>query len=187
MTRKRILLDYSKREHKTHWVLVWWRKGTKIILLASSDEITLWLLLKTILFVFQNFLNVNCLLIFYSVYCSKCFVNEYNGDFYCTRSLVILLLPEMCFWPAKSRKKLEFFELHSRLGPGAQMFFRHKRRRSSSLLFLFIVLMNIVDGLILEFSGWIMLLFVVMLSAWTKICRNWSIMFLLWRNEIFEN
>ena len=42
----------------------------------------------------------------------------------------------MCFWPAKTRKILEFFEMHTCLWPGAQIWFRHKRRKlvTASLL-----------------------------------------------------
>ena len=37
-----------------------------------------------------------------------------------------LRVPEMCFWPAKTRKNLELFEMHTCQWPGAQMWFRHK-------------------------------------------------------------
>ena len=37
-----------------------------------------------------------------------------------------LRLPEVCFWPAKTRKSLELFEMHTCLWPGAQIWFRHK-------------------------------------------------------------
>ena len=40
-----------------------------------------------------------------------------------------LCLPEMCFWPAKTRQNLEFFEMHTCLWPGAQIWFRHKWRK----------------------------------------------------------
>ena len=40
-----------------------------------------------------------------------------------------LRVPEMCFWPAKTRKILEFFEMHTCLWPGAQKWFRHKWRK----------------------------------------------------------
>ena len=44
----------------------------------------------------------------------------------------------MCFWPAKTRKNLELFEIHTYLWPGAQIWFRHKRRKlvTASLLLL---------------------------------------------------
>ena len=43
---------------------------------------------------------------------------------------------EMCFWSAKTRKILEFFEMHTCLWPGAQIWFRHKWRKlvTASLL-----------------------------------------------------
>ena len=40
-----------------------------------------------------------------------------------------LRLPEMCFWPGKTRKNLEVFEMHTYLWPGAQIWFRHKRKK----------------------------------------------------------
>ena len=36
-----------------------------------------------------------------------------------------LRVPEMCFWPAKTRKNLELFEMHTCHWPGAQIWFRH--------------------------------------------------------------
>ena len=38
-------------------------------------------------------------------------------------------VPEMCFWPAKIRKNLEFFEVHTCHWPGAQIWFRHKWKK----------------------------------------------------------
>ena len=37
-------------------------------------------------------------------------------------------VPEMCFWPAKIRKNLEAFEMHTCLWRGAQICFTHKWR-----------------------------------------------------------
>ena len=47
-----------------------------------------------------------------------------------------LRVPEMCFWPAKTRKNLELFEMHTCLWPGAQICLRHKWRKlvTASLL-----------------------------------------------------
>ena len=50
---------------------------------------------------------VNCLLIFHFLYCIHCVLNDVNGACWCTCSLVALGVPEMCFWPAKTRKSLE--------------------------------------------------------------------------------
>ena len=72
---------------------------------------------------------VNCLLMFYIVYCNSCALKYINGACYCTCSLVALSVPEMCFWPAKTRKNLELFEMHTYLWPGAQIWFRHKRKK----------------------------------------------------------
>ena len=57
-----------------------------------------------------------------------CFQNV-NGACQCTCSLVALRVPHMCFWPVKTRKKLSFFEMHTCLWPGAQIWFRHKWRK----------------------------------------------------------
>ena len=72
---------------------------------------------------------VNCLLIFYFVYCNSCAFKDVNGVCWCTCSLVALRAPHMCFWPAKTRKKLCFFDMHTCLWPGAQIWFRHKWRK----------------------------------------------------------
>ena len=79
---------------------------------------------------------VNCLLIFYFVYCNICVLNDVNGACWCTYSLVALRVPHMCFWPTKTRKKHYFFEMHTCLRPGAQIWFRHKWRKlvTASLL-----------------------------------------------------
>ena len=47
-----------------------------------------------------------------------------------------LRVPEMCFWPAKTGKYLEFFEMHTCIWPGAQISFRHNWRKlaTASLL-----------------------------------------------------
>ena len=37
-----------------------------------------------------------------------------------------LRVPEVCFWPAKTRKNLELFDMHMCLWPGAQIWFWHK-------------------------------------------------------------
>ena len=72
---------------------------------------------------------VNCLLRIYFVYCKHCVSNDVNGACWCTCSLVGLRVPDMCFWPAKTRKKLEHFEMNKGLWPGAQIWFRHKGRK----------------------------------------------------------
>ena len=50
---------------------------------------------------------VNCLLMFYFLYCNNFVSNDVNGACWCTRSLVALCVPDMCFWPAKTGKKLQ--------------------------------------------------------------------------------
>ena len=56
-------------------------------------------------------------------------MKDINGACYCTCSLVALRVPEMCFWPAKARKNLELFEMHTNLWQSAQIWFRHKWRK----------------------------------------------------------
>ena len=56
-------------------------------------------------------------------------MKDVNGACYCTCLLVALRVPEMCFWPAKARKNLELFEMHTNLWQSAQISFRHKRRK----------------------------------------------------------
>ena len=53
-----------------------------------------------------------------------------------------LRVPEMCFWPAKTRKNFELFEMHTCLWPGAQICFMHKWRKlvTASLL------LHCIDG-----------------------------------------
>ena len=79
---------------------------------------------------------------FYFVYCFNCALKDVNGACYCTCLLVALRVPEMCFWPPKTGKNLELFEMHTCHWPGAQIWFRHKWRKlvTASLL------INCIDG-----------------------------------------
>ena len=72
---------------------------------------------------------VICLLMYYFVYRNNCALKVVNGACYCTWSLVALCVRERCFWPAKTRKNFELFEMLTCLWPGAQMWFRHKWRK----------------------------------------------------------
>ena len=73
---------------------------------------------------FSNFC-FNCLLRFYFVYCNNCGLNDIKGHGWCDCSLVTLRKPDMCFWPAKTRKKLEFLDMHTIHWLGAQILFGH--------------------------------------------------------------
>ena len=84
---------------------------------------------------------VMCLLMFYFVYCNNCVLNDVNGARWSTCSLVALRVPEMCLWPAKTRKNLELFEMHTCHWPGAQIWFRHKWRK----LVTFSILLDCID------------------------------------------
>ena len=51
-----------------------------------------------------------------------------------------LIVPEICVWPAKTRKNLELFEMHTCHWPGAQIWFRHKwRKLATASLLLFCI------------------------------------------------
>ena len=51
--------------------------------------------------------------------------------------MVALPKREMCYWPAKTRKNFDFFEIHTSLGPGAQKLLKHKRRKLNTASFHF--------------------------------------------------
>ena len=84
---------------------------------------------------------VNCLLMFYFVYRIDGALKDANGACWCTCSWVALRVPEMCLWPANTRKNLEFFEMHTCHWPGAQIWFRHKWRKLVTVS----VLLHFVD------------------------------------------
>ena len=79
---------------------------------------------------------VNCLLIFYFVYCNSCSLKDVNGACQCTCSLLALRVTELCFWPAKTRENLELFDMHTCHWPGAQIWFRHKWEKLVTACFL---------------------------------------------------
>ena len=88
---------------------------------------------------------VNCLLMFEFVYWKRRDLKDVNGACKWICSLVALRLSEMCFWPAKPRKNLEHFEMHTFFGwPGAQVWLGHKWKNLVTNLFYFIVMMGIV-------------------------------------------
>ena len=53
-----------------------------------------------------------------------------------------LRVPDLCFWPEKSRRNLELFEMHTCLWPRAQIWFRHKWRK----LVIDSLLLHCIDG-----------------------------------------
>ena len=85
---------------------------------------------------------------YYFVYCNNCALKVVNGACYCTWSLVALCVPERCFWPAKTRKNLELFEMHTWLWPGAQIGSDINEGNWLHVLFYFIVFMGIVTAVI---------------------------------------
>ena len=72
-------------------------------------------------------------------------LSSINGARLSTRSLVALLVSEECFWSAKTRKRLEKFEIHTSHGPGAEKLLGHIWRKMYTLLFWFNVLVGIVS------------------------------------------
>ena len=60
----------------------------------------------------------------------KSALTDVKRDCYCNCLLVALHLPEMCFWPKMARKKLDFFEMHSRLWPGSRNSLRHQWKKT---------------------------------------------------------
>ena len=90
--------------------------------------------------------------------------------------MVVLPKREMCFWPAETRKKLDFFEMLTTLGPGAQKLLRHKWRKMdiASLHFRFvgenscIVSWNETFSSVGHVSGWSFLV----LHSCGNVC-NW--------------
>ena len=53
---------------------------------------------------FPRFSYVNCLLIFYSVYCNNCSFKNINRAFHCNCSSVAPLMPEFFLWLTETRK-----------------------------------------------------------------------------------
>ena len=45
---------------------------------------------------------------FYFVYCNKCALKDSKRAWYCTCSLVALRVPDLCFWPARTRISSNF-------------------------------------------------------------------------------
>ena len=97
--------------------------------------------------VFSKFF-VNCHLMFYFVYCNDCALKDANGACWCTCSRVALRVPEMCLWPANTRKNLELFEMHTCHWPGAQKGSDINEGNWLQFLFCFILLTGMVASVI---------------------------------------
>ena len=89
-----------------------------------------------IIYLFNWFITTIRFLTYYFVYCNYSALKKVNGACWCTSSLLALRVPGMCFWPAKTRRNLELFELLTCHWPGAQIRYRQKRRKliTASLL-----------------------------------------------------
>ena len=75
-------------------------------------------------------------------------MKDVNGACSCTCSLVALRVPEMCFWPAKTRKSLNFLRCIHVIDLVLKYGSDINEGNWLQLLFYFIVLMNIVASVI---------------------------------------
>ena len=137
---------------------------------------------------------------FTSNFVKKCALKDFFGASWFSWSLVALYIAELCFWPARTRKNFELFELQACLWPGAQIWFSHKWRKlvAASLV------SHCIDGysclhywkefrsatfqvldwklFVLHFDGNACNL-VDFKSAWTETCMNCSNFFLFWGHQ----
>ena len=91
---------------------------------------------------------------FYFVYCNNCALKDVSGACSCTCSLVPLRVPEMCFWPAKTRKSLNFLRCIHVIDLVLKYGSDINERNWLQFLFYFIVLMSIVASVIgMSFSS----------------------------------
>ena len=91
---------------------------------------------------------VNCRLMFYFLYCNNCVLNDVKETCWCTCSLAALCVPNMCFWPAKTRKKLLFLRCIHVLDLVLKYGSEKNEGNWLPLLFCFLVLMGIVTAVI---------------------------------------
>ena len=97
-------------------------------------------------------LTVNCLLMFYLVYCNNCDLKNVSEACFYICSIIALCLPKMYLWPAKTRKKPKLLEMHTCHWTGAQMWFRHEWKK----LVAASPLLHSTDGLLLPpFLEWV--------------------------------
>ena len=91
---------------------------------------------------------VNCLLMFYFVYCNICALKDVSGTCSWTCSLVPLRVPEMCLWPPKTRKSLNFLRCIHVIDLVLKYGSDINEGNWLQLLFYFIVLMSVVASVI---------------------------------------
>ena len=81
---------------------------------------------------------------FYFVSCNECALKDVNRACYCTCPLVALRVPDLCFWPARTSKSLNFL----RCIYVNELVLKNSSNRNEGnwlqLPFYFIVLMGIV-------------------------------------------
>ena len=85
---------------------------------------------------------------FYFVYCNNCALKDVSGACSCTCSMVALRVPEMCFWPAKTRSSLNFLRCIHVVDLVLKYGSDINEGNWLQLLFYFIVLMSIVASVI---------------------------------------
>ena len=85
---------------------------------------------------------------FYFVYCNNCALKDVTGACSCTCSLVALRMPEMCLWPAKTRKSSNFLRCIHVIDLVLKYGSDINEGNWLQLLFYFIVLMSVVASVI---------------------------------------
>ena len=89
------------------------------------------------IFRFQVFLDLNCLLMFYTIYHGSCFLNDINWTGQTLKTFA-------CCWPCWCQKRfsglrrlenLELFESHICFGAGAQVMYRQKGKKLDGFFF----------------------------------------------------
>ena len=95
-------------------------------------------------------------LVFFSMFTVFWFPTTFTAVIALSMLILQLIIAAACWWPCWSRicvfclrgmQNYKLFEMHTSLGPGAQKFFRYKWRKVDTLLFSFLVLVNIVAWL----------------------------------------
>ena len=91
---------------------------------------------------------VNCVLMYHFEDCIESALKDVSGAHRWTCLLVDLRVPKICFWPAKFRKNVEFFEVRTCHWPGAQIWFTHKWKKLVTASVLLFVLKSVIASVI---------------------------------------
>ena len=147
------------------------------IFIGISDE-ALWLFWKPNS-LFSKFC-VNCLLMFYFVYCNSWASKNGNRACWSICSFVAFRVLQMCYWPAKTRKNLEIlrcihvFDLVLTYGSD------QNEGNWLQLLFYFIVLMGIVASII-----WMSFFSCILILDWTFVVLHFDGAFAIGFQKLF--